>query len=197
LFYFFKGEDMRTIGIIDEEIQEVKEQLNKLKGTPTEVYTRIVGYYRAVENWNRGKREEYRHRICYDLPSPAGETRQSAVPNREAFPAAGREEDLDRSRPVSYLFFYRDSCPNCPPVSEYLNGLALEGRRINTDADEGLREALSLGVMSAPMVIFYDALSREIMRTGKVREIRSLISEEGFLSRAGETAAAGVFGEAF
>ena len=36
------------------------------KYNPTEVYTRIVGYYRPVSAWNRGKREEYRERKFYD-----------------------------------------------------------------------------------------------------------------------------------
>jgi transcription elongation factor Elf1 len=33
---------------------------------PTEVYTRIVGYYRPVNQWNRGKKEEYRHRKLFE-----------------------------------------------------------------------------------------------------------------------------------
>lgn len=32
---------------------------------PTEVYTRIVGYYRPISAWNRGKREEYKDRRLY------------------------------------------------------------------------------------------------------------------------------------
>ncbi|MBN2880956.1 ribonucleoside triphosphate reductase [Candidatus Woesearchaeota archaeon] len=34
--------------------------------TDTEVYSRIVGYYRPVGNWNKGKREEYNHRVHFD-----------------------------------------------------------------------------------------------------------------------------------
>jgi ribonucleoside-triphosphate reductase (formate) len=34
-------------------------------GAPTEVHARIVGYYRSLENWNRGKREEYRERVTF------------------------------------------------------------------------------------------------------------------------------------
>ncbi len=33
---------------------------------PTEVYTRIVGYYRPVSLWNRGKQAEYKDRMVYD-----------------------------------------------------------------------------------------------------------------------------------
>jgi anaerobic ribonucleoside-triphosphate reductase len=32
---------------------------------PTEVYSRIVGYYRPLHNWNEGKREEFRQRLEY------------------------------------------------------------------------------------------------------------------------------------
>jgi len=31
-----------------------------------EVYSRIVGYYRPVKNWNKGKREEFKQRKTYD-----------------------------------------------------------------------------------------------------------------------------------
>lgn len=30
------------------------------------VYSRVTGYYRPVENWNRGKQEEFRDRKTYD-----------------------------------------------------------------------------------------------------------------------------------
>jgi ribonucleoside-triphosphate reductase (formate) len=33
--------------------------------TRTEVYSRVVGYYRPVQNWNAGKQEEFRHRKTY------------------------------------------------------------------------------------------------------------------------------------
>ena len=34
----------------------------KAKVVPCEVYTRIVGYFRPVQNWNEGKKAEYRDR---------------------------------------------------------------------------------------------------------------------------------------
>ncbi len=34
----------------------------RIKAIRTEVYSRIVGYYRPVQNWNRGKREEFSQR---------------------------------------------------------------------------------------------------------------------------------------
>ena len=35
-------------------------------GEETEVYTRIVGYYRPVKNWNRGKKSEYSERVEFN-----------------------------------------------------------------------------------------------------------------------------------
>jgi len=34
-------------------------------GEETEVYSRIVGYYRPVQNWNLGKKSEYHNRKLY------------------------------------------------------------------------------------------------------------------------------------
>lgn len=56
---------MRTVEQINKEIEELKEQYKNVKGKRTEVYTRIVGYYRSIKNWNKGKREEYKHRLPF------------------------------------------------------------------------------------------------------------------------------------
>ena|GEM_PF-1138023 len=34
-------------------------------GQPCEVYSRVVGYYRPVQNWNKGKTEEFKDRIVF------------------------------------------------------------------------------------------------------------------------------------
>jgi ribonucleoside-triphosphate reductase len=52
---------------IDRRIEELKFEYDNSKGTPTETYTRIVGYFRAVENWNSGKREEYFDRKTFKV----------------------------------------------------------------------------------------------------------------------------------
>jgi len=40
--------------------------MNKCKAK-TEVYSRVVGYYRPIETWNKGKKEEFRKRKAYNL----------------------------------------------------------------------------------------------------------------------------------
>ncbi|MBT9252185.1 MAG: ribonucleoside triphosphate reductase [Brockia lithotrophica] len=41
-------------------------------GAETEVYSRVVGYYRPVQNWHEGKREEFAQRIEFKLHAGAG-----------------------------------------------------------------------------------------------------------------------------
>lgn len=55
------------INQINKKIAEKKERLKNIKGTETEVYTRIVGYYRPYKNWNNGQKEQYKHRKPYKL----------------------------------------------------------------------------------------------------------------------------------
>ena len=41
-------------------------------GLLTEVYSRVCGYFRPVRNWNKGKREEFRERKNYQIPTQEG-----------------------------------------------------------------------------------------------------------------------------
>lgn len=41
------------------KVQELKDQKSQIKGTPCEVYSRVVGYLRPVQSWNKGKKEEF------------------------------------------------------------------------------------------------------------------------------------------
>lgn len=42
----------------------------KIKVVPTEVYSRVVGYFRPVQNWNKGKVEEFGERSLIDPEVP-------------------------------------------------------------------------------------------------------------------------------
>ena len=57
---------LKTILQINDEIAKLKDKIKIVKGSPCEVYTRIIGYYRQVGNWNKGKREEYNNRLPFD-----------------------------------------------------------------------------------------------------------------------------------
>lgn len=53
---------------IESKIAELKIQKSEVKGTNCEVYSRVVGYLRPVQSWNKGKQEEYKMRKTYNCP---------------------------------------------------------------------------------------------------------------------------------
>ncbi|HDQ26845.1 MAG TPA: hypothetical protein ENN43_08900 [bacterium] len=54
-------------GEILAKIEELEKQLEEVKGSECEVYSRIVGYFRPVKQWNNGKQEEYKDREEFRL----------------------------------------------------------------------------------------------------------------------------------
>ena len=51
--------------VIENKISDIKKELQEVHGTKCEVYSRVVGYLRPVQNWNKGKKEEYEMRKTY------------------------------------------------------------------------------------------------------------------------------------
>lgn len=149
----------------EARLAELKAALVTAEGSPTEVYSRIVGYYRSVRNWNAGKREEFGRRREYALPSAdrlgasfAG-ARASGAGRADAPPAAASD-----GRPRSYLLFTRRSCPNCPPVWRYLAEGPLEGRIVDVDDAEGFAEAAAHRILATPTVVLFDEGGAELAR---------------------------------
>ena len=146
---------MNRIHEIEKEILRLKGDYEAVEGKETEIYTRIVGYYRSVKNWNKGKREEYRHRVTFmepqSLPSSAITAEQTGTPSLS-------------DEAVSYLYFYRRTCPNCPPVAAFIETLEMNGERIDVDTLFGMKRAEEYVVLSTPTVIFLDASGREVSR---------------------------------
>ena len=55
------------------------------KKVPCEVYSRIVGYLRPVQDWNEGKQQEFSERKTFDVqhPTQPGNADKPAEPTRE------------------------------------------------------------------------------------------------------------------
>ncbi len=47
------------------EIAKIEEELEQVQGTPCEIYSRVVGYHRPIQNWNKGKQEEFKERVTF------------------------------------------------------------------------------------------------------------------------------------
>lgn len=45
--------------VVENKISDLKKELSDVHGSKCEVYSRVVGYLRPVQNWNKGKKEEF------------------------------------------------------------------------------------------------------------------------------------------
>ena len=55
---------------LEAKLKDVKEQLKDVHGSKCEVFSRVVGYMRPVQNWNNGKKEEFAMRKMMDIENP-------------------------------------------------------------------------------------------------------------------------------
>ena len=161
----------RSLAKIDAEIARTKEALANVKGTETEVYARIVGYYRSVRNWNKGKRDEYDHRkmFVYDsktLPENGAKAEASAAVSPEA-------ETVCSGNPVRFEMFVRATCPNCPPVKEYMAQVTIPGKTFDVDSEAGFNRASELGIMSAPTVVLFNEIGAEVGRANSTADLEA------------------------
>jgi ribonucleoside-triphosphate reductase len=112
---------------------------------PTEVYSRITGYYRPVQNWNDGKLQEYANRREYDVTH--SQCKRTGLPQQ-------RVEELtlpESGKTVKYLFTTK-TCPNCRAAKEYLKEDQVE----LVDAEENKELAEQYHIMQAPTLVVVD-----------------------------------------
>lgn len=116
-------------------------------GAKTEVYSRITGYYRPVQNWNDGKLQEYANRIEYDIAHSSLKRPTRSVVTLSNF---AEEVDVKVEQPqnIKYLFTTK-TCPNCKLVKEYLKNVPY----VTIDAEENMELARRYGVMQAPTLV--------------------------------------------
>ena len=113
-------------------------------GKRAEVYSRITGYYRPVQNWNDGKSQEYKNRTVYDvLHSELKKPRAAIVKiNQEQVDVQPVESQ------IKYLFT-TSTCPNCKIAKRILEGEEYQ----LIDAEENPELAQKYGVMQAPTLV--------------------------------------------
>ncbi len=137
-------------------------------GEKSEVYSRITGYYRPVQNWNDGKSQEYRERKTYDVAH--SHLRHSGPVNAgtstEACCAAETEE---ASR---LLLFATKTCPNCKIAAAMLDKAGIAYEKVYVEDNEAL--AISYNLRQAPTLIAVNGDSFE--KFASVPTIKAYIS---------------------
>jgi ribonucleoside-triphosphate reductase len=117
-------------------------------GQTTEVYSRITGYYRPVQNWNAGKLQEYNNRKEYQIPAVQKSKIRSAEPTVPDMTLPGVTQSFEALPTAKYLFTTK-TCPNCRIAKEYLK----DQKYTLIDAEENMDIAGKYGVMQAPTLL--------------------------------------------
>lgn len=129
-------------------------------GESAEVYSRITGYYRPVQNWNEGKTQEYKNRKLYDMEG-SREMQVSAVEHIQAV----RDENVNQMEDGLYLFTTK-TCPNCRMAKEYLKELTYA----IVDAEENPDLTREYSVMQAPtLVVIHDKVATKYVNASNIK----------------------------
>ena len=120
-------------------------------GKPCEVWSRITGYYRPVQNWNDGKVQEFKDRREYDVENSRLEGRRlCGREDTAADPGTASASAAPDSADGLYLFTTK-TCPNCKIAKNELDkaGLSYEV----CDVSEHMDLVSQYGIQQAPTLI--------------------------------------------
>ena len=139
-------------------------------GKPAEVYSRITGYYRPVQNWNDGKSQEYKERKVYDISSDIVNTYSDVAENAQesvgcCTPAGEQAEGV--------VLFATKTCPNCKVVMSMLDRAGIPYEKLYVEENE--QKARELGLREAPTLIVY--------RNGKPEKYVNISGVKEYLNR--------------
>lgn len=119
-------------------------------GNKTEVYSRITGYYRPVQNWNDGKTQEYKDRKLYDIS-------KSRFVMKVTAGDLGIEEDAQQAPAqtvVQPMLFTTHTCPNCQIAIRALDQAGIQ--YVQVYAEDQPELAKQLGIVAAPTLVLPD-----------------------------------------
>ena len=115
-------------------------------GNPTEVYSRITGYYRPVQNWNDGKSQEFKDRVTYDI----AHSHLSHHGCCSGGDSAAVEQEPKAAEQGMYLFATK-TCPNCKIAASLLDRAGIAYEKVYAEENEEM--AVSYGVRQAPTLV--------------------------------------------
>ena len=120
-------------------------------GGQTEVYSRITGYYRPVQNWNDGKAQEFKDRTVYNLGASHLKNERTVSHTAED----GKHEETPKaSNGARVMLFTTKTCPNCKIAYTLLDKANIGYEKIDAEAQEDL--TMKYGIRQAPTLIVTD-----------------------------------------
>lgn len=123
-------------------------------GQPAEVYSRITGYYRPVQNWNDGKLQEFSQRKTYDIANSS----YHGVNQHIVSDTCCGEQDVRVQADPNFkqndgeiLLFTTKTCPNCKMAKMMLDKAGIKYTIIDAEDQKDLTQ--KYGVKKAPTML--------------------------------------------
>ncbi|MEJ8737227.1 ribonucleoside triphosphate reductase [Erysipelotrichaceae bacterium HCN-30851] len=113
-------------------------------GKVCEVWSRITGYYRPVQNWNAGKAQEFKERKVYDIG-------HSILTGKDVLPHTEKKTPAPQSDEEGIFLFTTKTCPNCKVAIKWLKETNIPFKLI--DAEENMKLARKYKVFLAPTLV--------------------------------------------
>lgn len=136
-------------------------------GNKTEVYSRITGYYRPVQNWNDGKTQEYHDRKEYAAEEYYCKGAFLSKDNIEEI--TEKKEDQKVSSDSKHLLFTTATCPNCNVAKTDLTNSGVD--YIEMNVEDYPEMARQYGIMLAPTLLVIDGdKMKKIVNASNVKQ---------------------------
>jgi ribonucleoside-triphosphate reductase len=150
-------------------------------GAKTEVYSRITGYYRPVQNWNDGKAQEFKDRKVYDIGhsrlTHAGPVVVKEEPAPAAAPAETAAEPETAAKATSTaraILFVSATCPNCKLAISMLEKAGFLFKKVLATENPELTN--QYGVKQAPTLVVLSGAPGEFEKYKGVSEIKGMLT---------------------
>ncbi|PLX19289.1 MAG: ribonucleoside triphosphate reductase [Candidatus Muiribacterium halophilum] len=151
-------------------------------GNETEIYSRIVGYFRPVKNWNVGKKEEFKERKTYlaetmiekdvvNEPVKKQTAKKQTKKTKTKKVVASKNTSGERKLKM----FVSDNCPNCVTLKKIISQqeISIPTEEINVWTDSGLEQSRKFSVNTVPTMVVLDDAENIIKTVKDIEEIKN------------------------
>ena len=145
-------------------------------GAKTEIYSRITGYYRPVQNWNDGKAQEFKQRKVYDIGRSHEPTGVKSAKQERENGVKLVELHIPEEAPAAAkaTLFARQTCPNCRIAEQQLTKAGFPFEKLIAEEHRDLVE--KFGIKGAPTLVIEDAAG--VRKYYGVPEIKAFLKEQ-------------------
>ncbi|MHA1912317.1 MAG: anaerobic ribonucleoside-triphosphate reductase [Candidatus Kariarchaeaceae archaeon] len=154
-------------------------------GSECEIFSRIVGYFRPVSNWNEGKKQEFVERTTYFQPQASSLLEITTQTQEEESGSNGTStvsHTLANTKGInSYVILTTPTCPNCPQAKELLKNHPLtkdlQGSEKNAMIPDEATKSLikQFNLQSVPTVVFFDESDEAIGSYSGIQSIQQYL----------------------